>query len=158
MKKCKICETSLEDIPNRYKYCSDECHTKQKNKDNRMYQLNWRRKKEGKEPITKDDMIECELCEKLFVQLGTHVQSSHNMSAREYKKRFGLDVSKGLVPDWYHEEKSRETIENKSWAHLPEVGKETRFKPGSTRAGRYERSEETKQRLKEHGKKVLNND
>lgn len=99
-------------------------------------------------------MIECKICEEKYIQLGTHVYQTHGMKAREYKEEFGLEVSKGLVPDWYHEEKSQETIQNGSWKVLIEAGKATRFKEGSDRAGQYVRQPQTLEKLKARARKM----
>ena len=43
------------------------------------------------------DTLQCLLCGKHLKALGWHLRSMHRMGAREYKERFGLGYSKGLV-------------------------------------------------------------
>lgn len=65
----------------------------------------------------------------------------------DYKSEFGLDQGKGILPDDLKEIKKNHVFENGTVKNL-EKGKETRFKKGDENIGRYERSKQTLDRLK----------
>jgi len=65
----------------------------------------------------------------------------------------GLDVKRGIVPKWYRELKGEEALDNGTWENLKE-GKKFWFVKGDERAGRYERSPQTIERLHEQGAKI----
>lgn len=99
----------------------------------------------------------CELCGKGFARLGRHVWQSHNMKARDYKKMFGLDVSKGLISEASRRKISKATKKNYDLVikkNLLEKGKDTRFYKGH--AANRIKSPQTIIRLKEHIKTIKN--
>jgi hypothetical protein len=65
----------------------------------------------------------------------------------------GLDVKRGIVPEWYRELKGEEALDNGTWKNLKE-GKKFWFNKGSKTAGRYERSNQTQERLRKQGLKI----
>lgn len=68
-------------------------------------------------------------------------------SCRQYREEFGLEVKRGIVPDWYRKLKGDTALENETFKNL-QAGAAFRFKPGDPRAGKYERSQITINRLK----------
>ena len=75
----------------------------------------------------------CEICGKHFDRVISHVRQKHNMSALDYKLKFGLDTSKGICS-----EKSRKLSSIKAYENYEKViadnlinkGSKTRFKKG----------------------------
>lgn len=76
-----------------------------------------------------------------------HAWQIHNLSEAEYKKKHGLDHKKGIITSSLKERKGEAVFENGTVENLKK-GKKNWFKKGDTRAGRYERSAQTKARLK----------
>ena len=99
--------------------------------------------------------LRCLICGRWFRQVGTHVYLIHGMTAKEYKKQFGMDVGSttytlvGELRDLY----GVQAKENGTYKNL-EKGAKNRFKKGDPRIGKYERSEETVARLKRQFEKV----
>lgn len=94
------------------------------------------------------EMIECLICGKSFIQVGSHVQQIHKISARKYRERFELEVKRGTVPQWYREIKGKLALENKTYKNL-EIGAKFRFKKGDT-VPKYKRSKITIEKIKEN--------
>lgn len=65
----------------------------------------------------------------------------------------GADVSKGRIPPRLKRIKREHVFENQTVKNL-ENGAHMRYVPGDTRAGNYERSPETMERLKALGKRT----
>lgn len=52
------------------------------------------------------DRIQCLVCGKWFKELGWHLKKKHEMSCDEYKEKYGLPWSRGLVSEDLHIRKS----------------------------------------------------
>ena len=144
---CKVCGG---DLPNsRFRtFCSKKCRIKFYNKKNAQRGVEWQRAKRDKEAsIPSPDKVQCLICGKWYVQLCTHTVQVHDVNGREYREMFGLDVKKGVIPKWYRKKKGDQAIKNNTYKNLKQ-GAKFRFKKGDKRAGRYERSQETMERLK----------
>ena len=157
-KKCKICSGNI--TGKRFRtYCSAKCRNRAnaiKSRDSgysaNYQRIMWAKKREndGKEKI------KCVICGKSYRQICSHTVLTHGITGREYRKMLGLDVKRGLLPEDYRKEKSEQAYE-----HWPEIvgnlrkGKRNWFKPGDPRAGKYERSEQTKERLKKGTKYLI---
>jgi len=68
--------------------------------------------------------IKCLLCGRRFRRLGGHLASKHNVSVDEYRSRFGLPWTRGLV--------SADSVANSGWteerkARARRVARKTRF-------------------------------
>lgn len=93
----------------------------------------------------RQDKIKCKICGKWFVLLAAHTSQTHGLTGREYRKLFGYDVKKGLIPEHYRQ--NRKALVR---AH-PEVIENIRgkgaalFVKGQTCS--YQRSDETIGRL-----------
>jgi len=149
MKECKFCYKPLEKPTNpnirNYAYCNKVCRGKyyyQKN-GGALAQREYYYKVHGGES---DEKMQCLICSKWFRQVGTHIVQSHKMTAREYREEMGLDVKRGLTRGWYRQLKGDATIENGTVENL-KAGKKFWFKLGDERAGRYQRSLMTLERL-----------
>ena len=49
--------------------------------------------------VTPNGRVYCKICRRPFNSVGAHVWQAHGMSAREYKKEFGLCLSHSLMSD-----------------------------------------------------------
>ena len=83
----------------------------------------------------------------------THTLQIHGLNARDYKKKFGYDLKRGLIAEDYRAIK-RDTQDPKTLENLKK-GKRFWFKKGDHSVGRYERSAQTKARLVNQGRYVL---
>jgi len=74
----------------------------------------------------------CHICGKSFHRLMSHVRQKHNMTALEYKKKFGLNTGRGITSN-ESSQKSREAVYSNPdiIEALTENGKKTRFKLNS---------------------------
>ena len=144
-KNCKICGNPL---PKRFRiYCSSTCRNKEYGKKYSNYRKKYARDSRGKAPDIAGTKIQCPICDKWYVQLGTHVIKRHEYeTAREFREDYGLDIKKGTVPAWYREFKGKQALENKTWENL-KVGEKFRFKKGDHKVGVYKRSKQTLERL-----------
>ncbi len=95
----------------------------------------------------KDGKIKCLVCGKYFRRPLSHVWQKHEMSAREYKSEYGLDLKKGIVTEDYREVMRQHVFENGTVNNLKK-GDIYRFKKGHSI--NYKRSAETIERLKVH--------
>lgn len=133
----------------RRRYCSSFCRTRYHNRKcyanggaerQRVY-VEKQREKDTREKI------QCQLCGKWFRQVGSHVWERHNMLARDYRIMFGFDRKRGQLPTDLREHKADKVFENGTVDNL-KLGKAYWFKEGSSLAGRYERSQQTMERLR----------
>jgi predicted nucleic acid-binding Zn ribbon protein len=147
-KDCLICGGSLP-TPRFRTYCSKKCRDKNFNLKYASERAKWQIEYKNKKALLPSPLkIQCKDCSRWYVQIGTHVIQRHGYSsAREYKQAHGLDVKRGVVPNWYKEMKGEMVFDNGTVANL-EAGAPYRFVPGDPRAGDYERSEQTMERLR----------
>ena len=92
----------------------------------------------------------CEICRKPFKRVLNHARQKHNISEKEYKKKFGFDLYKGICSQ-ESANKSREKLmlhyDKVVSENLLQNGKTTRFKKGSKGRTRDQVSEQTRLRL-----------
>lgn len=96
------------------------------------------------------ELLICLECGLKFRKLGSHVVQVHGMTAREYKEKWGFDVKKGIITEdvrQIHSDRTLATMDRIK-PNL-EKGKKFWYKKGDRIAGKYERSEQTMERL--HG-------
>ena len=98
--------------------------------------------------------IVCHECGKAFAKLQQHIWYSHKMTKKEYCDKWGIDHKTRLTTDNYNQKMRDYAYKYDMDKQLQEVGKNTRFKKGHN--NNYERSEMTKNRLKELGKNIIN--
>ena len=119
----------------------------------RLYFREWQRRKFDKAASIPDKRkVQCLICKRWYIQLGTHVVQRHGYkSARQYREDFNLEVRKGTIPTWYKKMKGDLAIKNKTYLNLKE-GKKFRFKKGEKGVGVYKRSPITLERVSKLGK------
>lgn len=128
IKKCKVCGKL---IGKRYRiYCSKKCRQKTSNRKNYRYQLNWARKERSKYAPGKK---KCIICGGWYIQVGSHIFQSHNITCRKYRELYNLPVKRGIVPKWFRKIKGNIALKNGTWKNLLK-GKEMRYKKGDPRA------------------------
>lgn len=102
-----------------------------------------------------EDNIKCKICGDEFKHLGSHIYHKHGMKAKDYKKKFGLDVNKPLISKEIRKKKQQHWDKNKE-KYLKNLDSEKyQFKKGEVNRKYY--SKETKERAKNQLKE-LNND
>lgn len=152
IKVCPICKEKFKLYSNSQKFCSFACR-ETTYKDYRTDQ----QRKERAIVATKADpnKVQCLICSKWYVQVGTHIVQVHGMTCREYRVEFDLEVKRGIVPLWYRKQKGDQSLENKTYLNLKK-GKKHWYVKGDKKAGHYKRSPITLERLKELHKKKIN--
>ena len=90
-------------------------------------------------------MLKCKICGKYYKHLGSHVWHKHKITAREYKRRFGLNYNHPLITKSV-QRKMREAFWNnpKGLKNL-EKGKKYQFKKGVERVQGYISAERRRQ-------------
>lgn len=104
----------------------------------------------GKVVHTPDGRVVCHICGKAFTKLGAHVVQKHEMTSREYKEMYGLDVGKGLITDEHRMHLRGCVMRNYDKVvaqNLIECGDSTRFVAGGNGRTRDMMSEQTRIRL-----------
>jgi hypothetical protein len=141
---CKVCGGKLPNSRFRT-YCSTKCRTRRNNKkqvDSGYSMLYQRKRHDEAASVPGPDKVQCLLCGKWYVQLGTHVFQRYGMTGREYRELFDLEVKRGIVPEWYRKLKGNIALDNNTYKNL-EKGANFRFKHGQKGVGVYKRSETT---------------
>jgi hypothetical protein len=108
------------------------------------YQRN-RRLKEAKR--RSKDKIQCHICKLWYRQVSNHVWAIHKICSREYRRQLGLDIKRGLLPQDLRKRKAKHVFENGTIENLKR-GRKFWFKKGDASVGRYQRSLQTLERLK----------
>jgi len=153
-KTCKVCGNPITQKGYRT-YCSRHCRDRFHNQKHKIENREWqRRARDKKASIPSPDKVQCLLCGKWYIQLGSHVVQRHGFeSCREYRECFDLERKKGIVPAWYRKLKGDIAMENETYKNL-KLGKKYWFEKGDPKAGKYKRSHITIERLKLHLKSV----
>ena len=144
---CKVCGQSLPTVRHRA-YCSKQCRTKFYNKKNYKRIQQWQTDNRAKYAPGK---IRCLECGRWYFQVCSHVYWKHGIIGRDYRKLHGLDVKRGILPDFLRELKASQVFENGTVKNL-KAGKKNWFKKGQKGVGVYQRSEQTMARLKKLNK------
>lgn len=134
MKYCLYCGGAIprdSNHANNKKFCQPEHRVLYNAERDRKRQNEWQNKKRGRFAEGKK---QCLLCNKWYIQVGTHVIQQHYLTAREYKEYFDLPLKRGIIPVWYKEKKAEIARENGTASILPKVGLQTRYKKGDRRA------------------------
>lgn len=151
---CKECGGEMPK-PSRYRtFCSKACRVKFHNWNSHYSTPELRKQSLQRNRKMRDMIVQrsglyipCKICGRPFKKIGSHVIHAHKMSAREYRECIGADVSKAIITQDVKEKCARRVFETGMWRNL-KAGKNTQFKPGDKRAGRYMRSPETLERLR----------
>ncbi|MFA6971390.1 MAG: MucR family transcriptional regulator [Gallionella sp.] len=94
-----------------------------------------------------EEILTCKICHKRFKHLGSHVALTHKILARQYKRRFGFDVTTPLVEPYISDKHRQDAYKYGMGDRIKRLGKATRYVKGDKRAGAYRRSKQTKERL-----------
>jgi hypothetical protein len=97
-----------------------------------------------------DGQPKCEICGEHFERVAAHVRQKHEISAREYKKQYGFDLSKGICSKESSEksrEKAYDNYDKVIGNNLVKNGEPTRFKNGSKGRTKDQVSEQTRRML-----------
>jgi predicted transcriptional regulator len=132
-KNCKVCGADLPTKKHRT-YCSETCRNKanyQKNKEykNRYY----RERRERESGKYAEGKLQCKICGKWYVQVGSHITQKHGMTAREYREEYNLPVKRGIVPDWFRKKKGEIALKNGTYLNLKK-GEKYHYKAGDKKA------------------------
>ena len=157
LKNCKVCGQPIVG-KRRRSYCSHTCRNKFYNKKYQPIRTIKQLEKYDREASEPNPYkCQCLVCGRWYIQVGSHVVIRHGFkSCREYREYFDLEVKRGIVPEWYRKEKGDKVFENGTVNNL-KVGKKFWFKPGDPRAGKYQRSPITMERLSQLGKSRTGN-
>ncbi len=99
------------------------------------------------------DKIKCAICGKYYRRPVRHAQQAHGVFKREYKQGAGLDVKRGILTPHAREIMAGHVMDNGTINNL-KAGEASRFQKGGANVPRYERSPQTLERLREHGKNL----
>ena len=100
-----------------------------------------------------EGLVKCEICGEYFHRVISHVRQKHNISAIEYKEKFGFDKHKGICSKKSAMLSRQKTLDNYHRCitnNLLVKGKKTRFKKGDKGRTRDKISEQTMIRLKKN--------
>lgn len=104
-----------------------------------------------------DGLIKCEICNKYFKRVITHVRQKHFMTEREYKLSYGFDLKKGIISK-ESKQKSHDAIMRNYQQCISEnlnKGAKYRFKKGSKGRTKEQVSAQTKLMLIERAKNSM---
>ena len=131
-KDCKLCGASL---PKRFRtYCSKPCRDKATRKKWQPHNSQKQREKYDRfASIPDPDKKQCLICDRWYIQVGSHIKETHKYTAREYREEFDLPLKRGITPKWYQQLKGEQALENKTFLNLKQ-GKKYWFKKDDPRA------------------------
>jgi len=93
----------------------------------------------------------CHICGRAFHRLLSHVRQKHNLTAKEYKKKFGLNIGNGIISNISKSKSQIAVFNNYNKVvekNLIKNGKKTRFKIGDKGRTVDKMSEQERLRLK----------
>jgi len=94
------------------------------------------------------DLLQCKICQKWFKNLGLHIKREHGTELNDYKDKFGIDRSIGLINNELREKRRKAAEKNKTYLNnLVIGGQKYRFASGENRVQKYKRSAQSRQRL-----------
>jgi hypothetical protein len=76
--------------------------------------------------------LTCRICGEYRDNLGNHVQRQHGITARDYKRRYGMNLNRPLLnPELSRRKSEKAKADLESIKRLKEIAVETCYKPGS---------------------------
>ena len=147
MKKCRVCGESERRVINSPEYglvCS-RCYQRLRN-NSKVYDL----PKYGEIDYSEDGKPICHVCGLAFDKVMSHVWQVHEMTENEYKKKFGLETTKGIMSEKSTKLARKQCLKNYALVceeNLLKNGVGTRFKKGSTGRTKEMVSEYTRRKL-----------
>jgi len=132
-KTCAVCGKVI--TSKRFRsYCSKQCRDKRNNTKYQKHNSKMQKiKRDALASIPSSEKKQCKICNRWYVQVGSHIVQKHHMTAREYREKFNLPLKKGVVPQWYSKFKGQQALDNKTYMNLRK-GKKFRYKKGDLRA------------------------
>lgn len=146
MRDCTYCKFPFVPLGASTKFCSLE-HRDAFYKETKVYARNQRNFNNRRRVKPIAGGRKCAVCGLWFLAVCHHAWQVHGIHHVEYKQMEGLDISKGLIPKELKEIKKEHVFENGTVDNLKK-GAKRRYVKGDKRAGNYERSKETMERLK----------
>lgn len=145
MKTCKQCDSKIEPKPhaNNVKFCSVHCRNKYEWFHGRKQKSIVLAEKKAESPAP--NKVQCLICKRHYRKVGAHVVNRHEMTARQYREEFGLEVKRGILTEVEREPLRKHVFSNGTVENLKK-GKPFRFKKGD-KVGRYVRSKVTIEKL-----------
>jgi hypothetical protein len=107
----------------------------------------------GKIEYNEYGLPKCEICGEHYHRVTAHARQVHGLSAREYKKEFGLDLIKGICSKESAERTRVKTMSNFDtviYENLLKAGEQSRFKKGCKGRTIDKVSPQTLKRLKQN--------
>lgn len=148
MKKCLECGKDIVGRSNSAKFCSVDCRQLCRGATDKARIASWQQIRQDKaHEEQKLNTIQCLICKRWYRQVGTHITQRHEMTARQYREKFDLEVKRGLLPPDLRELFGRQAKENGTVNNLKK-GKKFWFKKGGANVPKYKRSHITMERLK----------
>jgi predicted transcriptional regulator len=153
VKKCKNCKKTIK--ANNKLFCCEACRKEfNAERDRERIRLWQRARNDKKAEKPSPQKVKCLICGKWYKQVGTHIVQVHKMTAREYREEYGFDVKKGQLAGAYKQLKRDQAIENGTVENLKK-GKKYWFKKGQEGIGKYKRSDQTMERLRNQARKLV---
>ena len=106
----------------------------------------------GKIEYNNDNQPKCEICNKYFDRVVSHVRQKHELNEKEYKKMFGFDLNKGICSKESSDKSSIQTLKHYDKCiknNLIIKGSKSRFNNGNKGRTKEQVSAQTRIRLKE---------
>lgn len=145
MKKCKICHEPLRSKKYENICCSCWAYFK-------AGRIVHRPPLAGTVAYDKEGNMICHICGKSYPKLGAHIRSAHKMTAKEYKKKFGLSLSLGLCSEKIKEQLREHVDKDMVQKNLVQGGIKSRFLPKSKGRTKDEVSLQTLKALQNNAK------
>ena len=155
-RKCEFCSKLFarsSPYANNVRFCSVSCRLEKAKMDHPYRSRDWQRARADAKNKPASNKKQCLVCGKWYRQVSTHIVQRHELTAREYKEKYGLDVKRGILPIDLREIKADKTLKNGTVDNLKK-GKKFWFKKGQPGVGIYKRSAQTLERLSK-GTKIL---
>lgn len=155
METCPICnETTNRRMINNKTYgrLCDRCYQRKKRKKI-IYPL----PEYGVIEYDPDGKPICHICGESYDKVLSHAYHTHGITAYDYKKEFGLDVTKGIISEQAKKTAKENVLRyyNRVIAeNLTKRGQTTRFKKGHKGRTKAQMSEQTRLRLVHQNKKT----
>ena len=130
--QCKQCNKKIKPKKSAHniKFCSVRC----RNKSYLPRVSAWQRARYDRlSAIPNKKKLQCAICFHWYVQVGSHINERHEMTAREYREQYGLPVKRGITPKWYRDKKGQQALDNKTYKNL-KAGKKYWYKKNDKRA------------------------
>ena len=149
MRRCSHCDRTSESHrivkSKEYGMVCDRCYQRERNNP-----IRYERPLHGEVAYSPKGKPICHICCKAYDKVLAHVWQVHKLSAREYKKEFGLDVIKGIMSEESTElarQRNRENYDLVVEENLLKGGEETRFEENHRGRTKDQVSEQTRRRL-----------